>query len=99
MIARLSVGPEHPAARILYALVKAAPEALRFPGVKGSASEKYPEFMAWHAMLSPLFSIAPPVWEKPKAEDLDLGGLFATANEPAEEGPDEEEAEEEEGDE
>ena len=99
MIARLSVVPEHPAARILYALVKAAPEALRFPGGKGSASEKYPEFMAWHAMLKPLFSIDPPVWEKPKAEDLDLGGLFATANETAEEGPDEEEAEEEEGDE
>ena len=99
MIARLSVVPEHPAARLLYALVKAAPEALRFPGGKGTASEKYPEFMAWHAMLKPLFSIDPPVWEKPKAEDLDLGGLFATANEPAEEGPDEEEAEEEEGDE
>lgn len=99
MTARLGVVPESPAARLLYALVKAAPEALRFPGGKGSASEKYPEFMAWHAMLKPLFSIDPPVWEKPKAEDLDLGALFETSTEPSSEDAEDEEADEEEADE
>jgi len=56
-----------PCARLMEALVKAAPSAVRFPG-KGNektAADDFPEFRAWHAMLKPLFGIEPPEWEEP----------------------------------
>lgn len=53
--------------RLMEALVKAAPVAVRFPGKgkKKAAADDFPEFRAWHAMLKPLFGIEPPSWEKP----------------------------------
>ncbi|HNT75687.1 MAG TPA: DUF1156 domain-containing protein [Anaerolineae bacterium] len=53
-------------ARMMEALVHAAPPAVRFPGKKGkqTAADAFPEFRAWHAMLKPLFGIEPPVWEE-----------------------------------
>ena len=53
--------------RLMEALVKAAPMAVRFPGKgkKKTAADEFPEFRAWHAMLKPLFGIEPPSWEEP----------------------------------
>ena len=63
-------------ARLLEALVHAAPPAVRNDnGKKNSAAVTFPEFRAWHALLRPLFSIEPPDWT-PVAEpqfELTLG--------------------------
>ncbi|MCK4473128.1 MAG: hypothetical protein KAW49_15205, partial [Anaerolineae bacterium] len=57
-----------PCARLMEALVNAAPPAVRFPGKgKKTAADEFPEFRAWHAMLKPLFGIEPPEWEEPVA--------------------------------
>jgi putative DNA methylase len=55
-------------ARLMEALVRAAPEAVRFPGEKGkkTAADALPEFRAWHAMLKPLFGLEPPEWKEPQ---------------------------------
>jgi len=55
-------------ARLLEALVHAAPEAVRHDdGKKTSAAALFPEFRAWHALLQPLFGVAAPDWT-PRAE-------------------------------
>ena len=51
-----------PAARLMEALLKAAPPALWHEKGKKSAAAEYPEFRAWHAMIDPLFGVAPPDW-------------------------------------
>jgi adenine-specific DNA methylase len=51
-------------ARLMEALLKATPEALRFEAGKKSTAAEYPEFRAWHALLEPLFGIKPPEWKK-----------------------------------
>jgi adenine-specific DNA methylase len=51
-----------PIARLMEALLKAAPPALWFEKGKTSAAAIYPEFRAWHAMIEPLFGITPPEW-------------------------------------
>lgn len=56
--------PESPVAKLMDALIKAAPEALRFEAGKRSAAAEFPEFRAWHAMLEPLFEIKPSEWKK-----------------------------------
>jgi len=58
-----------PCARLMEALVKAAPPAVRFPGKgkKKTSADEFPEFRAWHVMLKPLFGIEPPEWEEPVA--------------------------------
>jgi putative DNA methylase len=56
-----------PCARLMEALVHAAPQAVRFPG-KGSkktVADTFPEFRVWHAMLRPLFGTEPPEWKEP----------------------------------
>lgn len=53
-----------PVAKLLEALVKATPEALKFEAGKKSVAAEYPEFRAWHALLEPLFGIKPPEWKK-----------------------------------
>ncbi|MGA9753279.1 MAG: DUF1156 domain-containing protein [Acidobacteriota bacterium] len=63
-----------PVARLMQALVQAAPEALHHEKGKTSAAARFPEFRAWHALMEPLFGVAPPDWtEKPPASL----GLFA----------------------
>jgi adenine-specific DNA methylase len=50
--------------RLIEALLKAAPPAMRRD--RGEVATRFAEFRAWHAMLEPLFGIAPPDWtEKP----------------------------------
>ena len=51
-------------AKLMEALVKAAPEALRFEAGKKSAAAEFSEFRAWHTLLEPLFGIKPPEWKK-----------------------------------
>ncbi len=59
---------DSPCARLMEALVNAAPPAVRFPG-KGrqkTMADVYPEFRAWHSILEEVFGIRPPVWKKPE---------------------------------
>lgn len=49
-------------ARLMEALVRAAPEAVRHEAGRHSVAAQYPEFRAWHALLQPLFGIDPPDW-------------------------------------
>jgi len=67
-------GPESPCARLMEALVRAAPMAVRFAGEEGKKTaathrgraDAFPEFRAWHALLKPLFGLAPPEWREPE---------------------------------
>lgn len=82
-------GADSACAKLMTALVNAAPVAVRFPG-KGrarTAADDFPEFRAWHAMLKPLFGIDPPEWTEPKV----LQATLITTDEDEE---DEDEAEE-----
>jgi putative DNA methylase len=96
---RHSIKPGDATVRLIEALLKAAPPAVRRD--KGAAAEKFAEFRAWHAMLQPLFAIAPPDWsEKPPDQGV-LELLTHPAAADAEDSEDdiEEEDEEEPGDE
>ena len=81
--------PDSPVARLMEALVHAAPSALRHEKSRQSAAAKFPEFKTWHELLEPLFGITPPDW----TEQAPPQGAFFNA--PAEE--DEESVEEDEG--
>lgn len=81
---------DSPVARLMEALVHAAPQAVRFEKGKTSAAAMYPEFRAWHEMLEPLFSLAAPEWKKP---EIAQGQLFAAEPE-ADDGEADEDAEE-----
>ena len=59
-------------ARLMKALVLAAPEALRFDTGKQSAAAEFPEFRAWHALLEPLFGLEPPEWKRKKEPQVKL---------------------------
>ncbi len=78
--------------RLMEALVCAAPEAVRHDKGKNSAGARFPEFRAWHALLSPLFSVAPPDWTEKKVAQA---GLFEGVETEAEEYDADEEGEEE----
>ena len=58
-------------ARLMQALLNAAPEAMRQEKGPKSAAAQFPEFRAWHSLLQPLFDIVPPDWTE-KKPDLDL---------------------------
>ncbi|MGH9449731.1 MAG: DUF1156 domain-containing protein [Terriglobia bacterium] len=83
---------ESAVARLMEALVHAAPEALQREKGKKSAAALFPEFRAWHALLKPLFGIEPPDWTE-KAPPQGLLALTA-AEEPGEEENEEETDEE-----
>jgi adenine-specific DNA methylase len=53
---------ESAVARLMAALVQAAPAALRIERGKQSAAARFPEFRAWHALLYPLFGFPAPDW-------------------------------------
>ena len=73
-------------ARLMSALVQAAPRAVWRNTGKASAGAKFPEFRAWHVLVKELFSVEPPDWTIKEVKQQDL---FAEAE-------DEEEAEEKE---
>lgn len=53
-------------ARLMEALVNAAPVAVRFDKGKKSAGALFPEFRAWHALIAPLFGVVTPEWKEVK---------------------------------
>ena len=55
-----------PCARLMDALVHAAPPGCTFPGKgeKKTVADVFPEFRAWYAMLNLLFGIDPPEWKE-----------------------------------
>lgn len=58
-------GKDSAVAKLMAALVEAAPEAVRFEKGKQSAAAQFPEFRAWHALLKPLFGLEPGEWKEP----------------------------------
>lgn len=59
-------------ARLMEALVRAAPPAVRHDRGPKSAAAQYPEFRAWHALLEPLFGIEPPDWTEKQPPQLTM---------------------------
>jgi adenine-specific DNA methylase len=82
-------------ARLMQALVLAAPEAVRHEKGKKAAAALFPEFRAWHALLQPLFGIEPPDW----TEKAPPQGVLPLREAGPEEGDLEEESEETESEE
>jgi putative DNA methylase len=72
-------------ARLMQALVKAAPEAVRHEKGKNSAAALFPEFRAWHALLEPLFGMTPPDWTEKAPPQGILALQMPTAEEPEDE--------------
>ena len=63
-------------AKLLQALVEAAPRALRKePKSEKEAAARFPEFRAWRALMKPLFGMEPPDWKEeiPIQLEMDLG--------------------------
>lgn len=92
---RLSWSPDGPVARLMDALVKAAPVAVQYTKKKGDAADRFPEFRAWRDILQEVFAIKPAEWKPPKVE---LGNLFSST-ESDDEPEDEVEEEEDDSDE
>jgi putative DNA methylase len=65
---------DSPVARLVAALVQAAPEGVRIERGKASAAARFPEFRAWHGLLFPLFGVPAPDWTEkvPDQFELDL---------------------------
>lgn len=84
-----------PVARLMEALVKAAPPALWFEKGKTSAAAEYPEFRAWNMLLDPLFGIEPPEWKDVPQVDLESFGLIQDSDELVEDEDEDEESEDE----
>lgn len=82
---------DSPVARLVAALVQAAPEAVRIERGKTSAAARFPEFRAWHTLIFPLFGIPAPDWTEKLPDQFELGLL------PSDEDAEEEEPELEEG--
>ena len=69
---------ESAVARLMDALLRAAPEGVRRPVGRDSAADRYPEFRAWHAMLDPVFGMEALDWSPRQRLELTLEdvGLF-----------------------
>lgn len=80
-------------ARLMEALVHAAPEAVRHDRGKKSAAATFSEFRAWHALLGPLFGIVPPDWAL-KAPPAEFDFPSTALGEPGESDEDESDSEE-----
>jgi len=50
--------------KLMEALVKAAPIAVRFDKGSKSAGHRFSEFRAWHVMLTEIFDIIPEEWKE-----------------------------------
>jgi len=78
-------GPDSAIAKLMDALARAAPEAVKFEKGKKSTAAMFPEFRAWHEMLKPLFGIEPPEWKEKQLPQ----GMLAFPEEEAEDSQDE----------
>jgi len=85
-----------PTVRLIEALLRAAPPAVRRE--KNAVAEKFAEFRAWHAMLLPVFGLTPPDWTEKKPDQAVLELLAKTATLSAEEADEVESEDEEEDD-
>jgi adenine-specific DNA methylase len=63
---------DSPVARLMAALVQAAPRAVWQDTGKISAGAKFPEFRAWHALVKELFGVEPPDWTILEVKQQDL---------------------------
>ncbi|MDI6773005.1 MAG: hypothetical protein QME77_10535, partial [bacterium] len=84
---------DSPVARLMDALVQAAPPAVRHEKGKSSAAAVFPEFQAWHQLLEPLFGVAPPDWTEP-LPPIDIGLPEPEGDEGGDDGDVEDEGEE-----
>jgi adenine-specific DNA methylase len=91
---RHAIHPGDPTVRLIAALLKAAPPAVRRD--RGEVALRFAEFRAWHAMMQPLFGVEPPDWtEKPPNQGvLELLARRAADGEKFEEEIEEEDEEE-----
>lgn len=92
---RHSIKLGDPTVRLIEALLRAAPPAVRRE--KNAVAEKFAEFRAWHAMLLPVFGLTPPDWTEKKPDQAVLDLLAKTAT-PSDEDADDVETEDEEED-
>lgn len=92
---RHSIKLGDPTVRLIEALLRAAPPAVRIE--KNAVAQKFAEFRAWHAMLLPVFGLTPPDWMEKKPDQAVLELLAKTAT-PSAEDVDEVETEDEEED-
>jgi putative DNA methylase len=79
-------GKDSAVARLMEALVRAAPMALRFEKKKTDVAAKFPEFRTWHALLNPLFAMEPPAWVEAPVQQPRLLEDEVEDDEEAEEG-------------
>jgi hypothetical protein len=77
-----------PVARLMQALVLAAPRGVQVAG-KGIADE-YPEFLAWHTLLEPLYGVQPPDWSESEPTEQEFPELSKLLGERGEGGQPEE---------
>lgn len=68
---------DSPVARLLAALVQAAPAAVRIDRGRSSAAARFPEFRAWHALLFPLFGVPAPDWTEKLPDQMEFELLDA----------------------
>lgn len=71
---------ESAVARLMAALVNAAPEAVRNSKKKGDAADLFPEFHAWHVLMQELFGLEPPDWTEAPPPQMELGLSFGDEN-------------------
>jgi hypothetical protein len=93
---RHSIKLGDPTVRLIEALLRAAPPAVRRE--KNAVAEKFAEFRAWHAMLLPVFGLTPPDWTEKKPDQAVLDLLAKTATPSAEDAEEAETDDEEEED-
>lgn len=79
-------GVDSVCARLMEALVHAAPPGVRFGGSgrQTTAADEFPEFRAWHALLQPLFGLQPPDWQP----EVELAPKFAFPDDEADQDAD-----------
>lgn len=90
---RHGIKPGDATVRLIEALLRAAPPAVRRE--KAAVAKTFAEFRAWHALVEPLFGLAPPDWTE-KQPDQAMLDLLSRSPAPGTE--DAEEAEIEDGD-
>ena len=95
-VARHGIKLADPTVRLIEALLRAAPPAVRRD--KNAVAERFAEFRAWHALLQPVFGLAPPDWTEKKPDQAILDLLSKPAVTKAEE-PEEADIEDDEDDE
>ncbi len=81
-------------ARLVQALVLSAPKGVQVEG-KGITA-KYPEFLAWHSLLQPLWGVTPPDWSEQEPVHRQFPGFATGAFVPEDEDADDEDIEDDE---